>query len=417
MLQPLIHLVVWLTVAASKGGQVGDFDSGALAAYFLAVMFVNHVTFTWHMFEMGWRVRSGFYNSILVQPLHPWHRDVLQNAAYKVLTLAVVGPALALLAWYFEPRLDPPLWAALTFLPVLALAFLLRFLFEWALGLLAFWITDTSGLNALYWGLGMVLMGGLAPLSLLPGWLEAAASYSPFRWMVAFPVELILGRLTPDQAVNGVLAQGAWLAAGGRRHPLRLEPRLGPLRRRGGLKVRNPLRLLATFFRLGAMNELQYRTHFWLQLGGTGIDLGAGLFAVYVVYSHTDQLNGWLAAELIALLGVWTLMAGLVGLVVQPSMERLVEDVREGTLDFTLTKPEEAQVLVSIGQVRVWRLVDVAVGAAVIVASLVWLGRRTGLQEAAAFALTLCSGGPSSTASGSCCRRSPSGSSASATSS
>ena len=86
-------------------------------------------------------------------------------------------------------------------------------------------------------------------------------------------------------------------------------------------------------------------------------------------------------------------MAGLVGLVVQPSMEHLVEDVREGTLDFTLTKPEEAQMLVSIGQVRVWRLVDVAVGAAVIAGALVYLGRRTGLEEAAAFALTLCSGG------------------------
>ena len=178
--------------------------------------------------------------------------------------------------------------------------------------------------------------------------------------------------------------------------------------------MRTPLRLLATFFRLGAMNELQYRTHFWLQLGGTGIDLGAGLFAVYVVYSHTDQLNGWLAAELIALLGVWTLMAGLVGLVVQPSMEHLVEDVREGTLDFTLTKPEEAQVLVSIGQVRVWRLVDVAVGALVIAGALVYLGRRTGLEEAAAFALTLCSGGAIIY---SFWRRSPSGSSASATSS
>ncbi len=157
--------------------------------------------------------------------------------------------------------------------------------------------------------------------------------------------------------------------------------------------MRTPLRLLATFFRLGAMNELQYRTNFWLQLGRTGIDLGAALFAVYVVYGHTDQLNGWQAAELIALLGVWTLMSGLVGLVVQPGMERLVEDVREGTLDFTLTKPEEAQVLVSIGQVRVWRLVDVAVGAAVIAGALAWLGRRTGLEEAGVFALTLCSGG------------------------
>jgi ABC-2 type transport system permease protein len=152
------------------------------------------------------------------------------------------------------------------------------------------------------------------------------------------------------------------------------------------------LRLLAIFFRLGAMNELQYRTNFWLQLVRTAIDLGAALFMVYVVYSQTPDLNGWAPAELVVLLGVWTLMSGLVGLVVQPGMERLIEDVREGTLDFTLTKPEESQVLVSISQVRVWRLVDVLVGIAVIAAALAYLGRDTGAREAATFAVTLVAG-------------------------
>jgi ABC-2 type transport system permease protein len=36
----------------------------------------------------------------------------------------------------------------------------------------------------------------------------------PFRWTVAFPVELLLGRLTPLQALEGLGAQAAWLAAG-----------------------------------------------------------------------------------------------------------------------------------------------------------------------------------------------------------
>jgi len=34
------------------------------------------------------------------------------------------------------------------------------------------------------------------------------------------------------------------------------------------------------------------------------------------------------------------------------NMEKLIEDVTGGTLDFVLTKPEEAQVLVSVNQVR-----------------------------------------------------------------
>ena len=79
-------------------------------------------------------------------------------------------------------------------------------------------------------------------------------------------------------------------------------------------------------------------------------------------------------------------------MVVQPSMERLIEDIRQGTLDFTLTKPEEAQILVSIGQVRVWRVVDVVVGPIVIGAALYHMGRETGLETALQFAVTLLAG-------------------------
>lgn len=214
VLQPVVYMVVWLTVAESKGGQVGDFDSGGIAAYFLVMMLVNHVTFTWHMFEMGWRVRSGFYNALLVQPLHPWHRDLLQNLAYKVITLVVLIPATLLLAWHFEPTLHPPLWAALVFLPALVLAFLTRFLFEWAAGLLAFWITDTSGLNNLYMAFMLIFAGRLAPLSLLPETLQTMAAWLPFQWMVAFPVELLMGRLSPDEAIHGIGMQLLWIVIG-----------------------------------------------------------------------------------------------------------------------------------------------------------------------------------------------------------
>jgi ABC-2 type transport system permease protein len=48
-------------------------------------------------------------------------------------------------------------------------------------------------------------------LGLFPHWLQQIASVLPFRWMLSFPVELVLGRLTPLQALEGLGAQVVWV--------------------------------------------------------------------------------------------------------------------------------------------------------------------------------------------------------------
>jgi ABC-2 type transport system permease protein len=126
------------------------------------------------------------------------------------------------------------------------------------------------------------------------------------------------------------------------------------------------LRLLWLFFRVGALNELQYRANFWLQLLQSVIALGTGLAVLGLVFSQTPALNGWSQPELLAVMGVHTLMGGLIGSLIQPNMARLRDDIREGTFDFVLTKPDDVQVLSSIREVRIWRLVDVLVGLVVL---------------------------------------------------
>jgi len=83
-----------------------------------------------------------------------------------------------------------------------------------------------------------------------------------------------------------------------------------------------------------------------------------GLIVLSLVFGQTSNLAGWTQSELLAVMGVHILMGGLIGAGVQPNMERLMGDVRQGTLDFILTKPEDAQVLISVREFRIWRLVD-----------------------------------------------------------
>jgi ABC-2 type transport system permease protein len=154
-----------------------------------------------------------------------------------------------------------------------------------------------------------------------------------------------------------------------------------------------PLRLTWLFFRIGALNELQYRANFWLQLLQSGIQLGTGLAVLGLIFSQTPALNGWTQPELLAVMGVHTLMGGVIGSLIQPSMERLRQDIREGTFDFVLTKPEDIQVLSSVREIRIWQAVDVIVGLVVLAFALAQLQSAIGPAEALAFAVALVLGG------------------------
>jgi ABC-2 type transport system permease protein len=141
--------------------------------------------------------------------------------------------------------------------------------------------------------------------------------------------------------------------------------------------------------RVQVLHELQYRANFWARLLNSVLALVTGLAVLGLVFDKVDRLGGWSAPELLAVMGVFTMINGLVQMVIIPSVELLLNDIREGGLDHVLLKPVDAQFMVGVRVVRLYQGVDVLVGAAVIVAAVWWLGRPVGPATAAGFALSL----------------------------
>lgn len=139
-----------------------------------------------------------------------------------------------------------------------------------------------------------------------------------------------------------------------------------------------PFRVAATFLRLNILGELQYRVNFFVQLLQSVIAVATGLVALALVFRFTDDLKGWSPSELMVVMGVHVLVGGILQSAVQPNMQRLIEDVHEGTLDYVLTKPADAQALVSVREFRLWRTVDVLVGGVVIAWASANLGHDVG---------------------------------------
>ena len=153
------------------------------------------------------------------------------------------------------------------------------------------------------------------------------------------------------------------------------------------------LRLVWIYFRIGALNELQYRVNFFVQLFQSLLALVTGLVGLALVFNHTDQLGGWTRPELLAVMGVHILMGGLIRTGIQPNMERLMGDVQEGTLDYALTKPADSQVIVSVREVRIWQTVDILMGAIVLGVAVAQMQAKIGFWQALGFAAALLMGG------------------------
>ena len=208
VIQPLVSIVVWRTVAG-PGGQVNGYTSAEFVTYFAVTMLVEHLTFIWLMWEFEYRIRTGSMSPLLLRPIHPIHKDVCDNLSYKAIGLVGVLPAMVVLVIGFGGDVSGvgPL-QVLAFLPALLLAMALRFALEWVLALSAFWLTKTSALNNVYFSLFLFLGGSFAPLAVLPETLRTVE----IERYVTIPVEVAMGRRTGVDVWLGYAVQLGWLA-------------------------------------------------------------------------------------------------------------------------------------------------------------------------------------------------------------
>jgi ABC-2 type transport system permease protein len=214
MIPPLISLFIWYEASSSQ--PVHGITQADFVTYYLLFILVNQLTYSQTNWTAGDRIRSGDMNILLLSPLPPLIHVLSAEIAGKVVYMLFVVPVVAVLALVFHPALHLSLAQCLWFVPALLLAWLLRFFWGYWLALLAFWATRADALLAVQDALIFLLAGQVAPVVLLPGILQSLAIVLPFRYMIGFPIELLLGQLNPAHMLTGFAYQIAWfvVAAG-----------------------------------------------------------------------------------------------------------------------------------------------------------------------------------------------------------
>jgi ABC-2 type transport system permease protein len=209
MLPLLVYMLVWS--AAAGEGSLEGFSQETLAGYYLILILSNQLTYPITNWTVGDNIRIGQISRWLIQPMSPLYHALSAEIAGKVVFMVFSIPVTGLLALLIHPTVDINITNVILFLPALLFAWVLRFFWGYWLALLAFWATRADSLLALQDTFIFLLGGHLAPIHLLPDWLQPIARLLPFRYMSAFPVEILTGQVTGQETLLGFIALTIWL--------------------------------------------------------------------------------------------------------------------------------------------------------------------------------------------------------------
>lgn len=134
------------------------------------------------------------------------------------------------------------------------------------------------------------------------------------------------------------------------------------------------LRLLALQIRLSLALGMQYRWNFVIDGSVSLLWTALGLVPLYIAFHGRPPIEGWTYERALVVVGWFTLLKGVLDGAVNPSLVMVVDQIREGTLDFVLMKPADAQFLVSTARFEVWKAADAVAACAIFAWSFHLLG-------------------------------------------
>ncbi len=209
--------VAWFIVKAIFAGSgrsgIGGFGEQEMFLYYVAVILVGKLVQSTDL-EQG--VSQDIYEGGLTRfLLYPVPYGVVKY----VQQVGAMGPAVVQIALFgawipfvFGFPKDLSLAAVAMGVGAIAMANLLNFLITFPIQLVSFWADNVWSLMVMHRFASALLGGMLAPLALFPDGARLVLEALPFRYLFAFPVETLMGRISPAQWAVGAAIGLGWCA-------------------------------------------------------------------------------------------------------------------------------------------------------------------------------------------------------------
>lgn len=207
--QPIINIFIWLSISGSVATPLTKIE---FIQYFILVIIIGTWTSAWAGGFISADIRLGKISPYLLKPASFIYHQIANNLGEKIIKTVYLLPFVIFLAISFNFKLPlTDYFHGISFLLAFIISALLLFIVDVCIGFGSFWLDDTAAIFE-FFGISMFFFSGkFIPLAMMPKIIQQISEILPFRYMLSFPIEIFLEKLSTAETLKGLIIQALWL--------------------------------------------------------------------------------------------------------------------------------------------------------------------------------------------------------------
>lgn len=207
-----IYTSLWRALYAQSETNIhGGFSLTAIITYAVMVMAVR-ISFSMDDFAIYEKVRDGSVAIDLIRPVSFFFINLAENIGYSLFNLmARTIPILLISTLIFDLYLpvEPVRFAA--FFISAVCGYLILFMINFVIGLLAFWFVEIFPFMMFKFGLFTIFSGSLLPMDFFPDFMVPLMKLMPFQYILYTPTVILTGHARIGNIPEMITSQLMWV--------------------------------------------------------------------------------------------------------------------------------------------------------------------------------------------------------------
>jgi len=215
VIQIFLIFFLWSSIFYDTNRVVFGYDRSKILTYVFGTLVIKAVVFSSRSVDLSTIIADGSLSNYLLKPVNFFKYWFVRDVSSKLLNLFFALFETLFLFLILKPEIfiqTNPLYIFL-FLLSLVIAVLLFFVIVFVINMFSFWSPETN------WALPFLFIviiadlfsGSVFPLDIFPQTLQNIFYSLPFSYLVFFPLQVYLGKLSLGTILNGIFISLGWL--------------------------------------------------------------------------------------------------------------------------------------------------------------------------------------------------------------
>ncbi len=212
--QIFLVFFLWDAVFSDPSTILFGYDRTKILTYVFGLVIVKALVFSTRIRDVAGEISQGTISNYLLKPVNYFKYWLTRDISSKVLNLIFAFFETFILFLILKPPffIQTNFIAIFGFISSIIIAVFIFFTLLFIISSLTFWYPEAG------WGVHFLitvvvvefLSGALFPLDILPSFLQNIIYYTPFPYLIFFPLQVYLGKISGFVFIRGLLISGAW---------------------------------------------------------------------------------------------------------------------------------------------------------------------------------------------------------------